>query len=345
MRDQSTLKRMRPSVRKIINLSPDRLIDSRPLREGAELPLLIEPVASGLELLIWASANRAFIESQLLKFGAILFRGFNLKSAAEFEQFIRAVSGELLEYTYASTPRRRVEGQIYTSTEYPAEATIPSHNEMSYSRNWPMKIFFFCAQPAQSGGETPIADSRRVFQSIAPEIRHEFERKGVMYARNYGEKLDLPWQKVFRTSERSEVEDYCRRAGIEFEWKAGNCLKTRQVCQAVSAHPKTGDKVWFNQAHLFHISNLSAEARQQLQASLPEDQLPRNAYYGDGAAIEDSVLDEIREKYEQEAVAFNWAKGDVLMLDNMLSSHGRRPFEGARQVLVGMSEPFGSAAI
>jgi len=46
--------------------------------------------------------------------------------------------------------------------------------------------------------------------------------------------------------------------------------------------------------------------------------------------------------YQQEAVIFPWQAGDILMLDNMLTSHGRKPFVGARKVLVGMAEPFSS---
>ena len=73
-------------------------------------------------------------------------------------------------------------------------------------------------------------------------------------------------------------------------------------------------------------------------AEFTEDDLPTNTYYGDGTPIEPSVLDELREIYRQETVAFPWEKGDVLMLDNMLAAHGRAPFVGTRKVLVGMTD-------
>ena len=198
-----------------------------------------------------------------------------------------------------------------------------------------MMLGFFCIEPAPEGGETPIADSRKVFNLIAPAIRETFISKGVMYVRNYGEALDLSWQNVFQTNDRAEVETYCRKTGIEFEWKDKDILRTSQVCQAVASHPHTGEPVWFNQAHLFHISSLESTVRDSL-LSLADGEPPRNAYYGDGSPIEESALEQIREIYAEEAVIFSWQKQDILLLDNMLAAHGRRPFRGARKIVVGM---------
>src|ERR1700754_2837743 len=102
----------------------------------------------------------------------------------------------------------------------------------------------------------------------------------------------------------------------------------------VVTHPSTGETVWFNHAHMFHVSNLEAKVRESLLREFTEEYLPRNAYYGDGSKIESSILEEIRETYYQTAVTFKWEKGDVLLLDNILASHGREPFVGPRKVLV-----------
>jgi alpha-ketoglutarate-dependent taurine dioxygenase len=335
-----TLKKPRLVTRKGISVSEDALVVARPLRAETPLPLVVEPREEGLDLERWAAANRELLNRQLLTTGTILFRNFRLTTEAELEHFIQTVSGEPLEYTYRSTPRKRVAGKVYTSTEYPADQFIPLHNEMSYTRNWPMKIWFLCLKAAQEGGETPIADSRRVYQRIEPRIRDRFAEKRVMYVRTYGSGMDLPWQEVFQTSDKHAVEDYCRTAGIDFTWVGDHGLRTSQVCQAVATHPVTGDVVWFNQAHLFHVSSLPPVVRDSLLSSYSEENLPRNAYYGDGTRIEPSVLDSIREAYRQETIAFPWQEGDVLMLDNMLAAHGRTPFVGPRKVVVGMAEAF-----
>jgi alpha-ketoglutarate-dependent taurine dioxygenase len=159
-----------------------------------------------------------------------------------------------------------------------------------------------------------------------------------MYTRNYGEGVDLSWQEAFQTTDRALVEQYCRGAHTEFEWKDGDRLKTRQVRQAVATHPRTGETVWFNHAHMFHISNVAPDVRAALLEQFRDEDLPRNAYYGDGTPIEASVLEEIRGIYQEEAVAFPWQAGDIMMLDNFLTSHGREPFVGPRRVVVAMAE-------
>jgi alpha-ketoglutarate-dependent taurine dioxygenase len=270
--------------------------------------------------------------------GGVLFRGFPIESVTDFDTFVRMISPDLASYEFGSTPRSQVHNQVYTSTEYPPHQSIPLHNEQAYTTEWPMKIWFYCSQSSSEGGYTPIADSRGVYQHIPARIKERFIEKGVMYVRNYGNGLDVPWNKVFNTMDRRVVEQYCRSAGIGYEWKADGELRTRQVCQAVAVHPMTLQMVWFNQAHLFHVSNLEPAVRDALLSFVSEEDLPRQAFYGDGTPIETTVLDEIREVYRCLAIQFPWHEGDVLTLDNMLVAHGRTPFKGPRKILVAMAE-------
>ncbi|MEP6570242.1 MAG: TauD/TfdA family dioxygenase [Acidobacteriota bacterium] len=313
------------------------------LRPNSPLPLVVRPEES-VDLVDWAAANSAFIENYLLRNGAILFRDFGISAVADFECLTEAVSGPLLDYSYRSTPRHVVSGRIYSSTEYPANQSIPLHNENSYTRNWPMKLSFFAQEVAEQGGETPLADCRKVYNAIPPEIRECFRDKGLMYVRNYGTGFDLPWQEVFQTSNKLLVEDYCKKARMEFEWVGQDQLRTRQKARAVEIHPRTGDLVWFNQAHLFHVSRLSAEVRDWLLNAYGEQNLPRNVYFADGSAIDEAMLDDISQVYSDQSVVFPWRAGDVLMLDNMLIAHGRKPFVGKRKVVVAIAESNRSVA-
>jgi len=271
---------------------------------------------------------RAQLTSYLQASGAILFRHFAISSVEAFQSVARALSDELLDYTERSTPRSTVAGKILTSTEYPADQSIQMHSEMSYASHWPGKIWFYCVQPAQEGGIPPLADNRKVYRLLDPSVRRLFKEKQVLYVRTYGEQLNLPWQEVFQTEDVRVVEAYCRQAGINFHWQGHKQLRTWQVCQAVIRHPHTNDMLWFKQAHLLHKSSLDARVRTSLLQVMAEDELPRNACFGD--------------VYQQVTVRISWQQGDLVLLDNMLIAHGRDPFSGPRTIVVAMAEKYTS---
>jgi alpha-ketoglutarate-dependent taurine dioxygenase len=327
--------------RKMVTVSPEDLVQTTFLQSNVSLPLVIEPKIQDLDLIDWAKNNRSFIEKFLYKHGGILFRNFKIDDVEKFEQFIKVTSNsELLPYQDGSSPRTLVKGNIYTSTDYPASQRISLHSELSYASTYPLKIYFYCVKPAEKGGETPIADIRKVCDRISLPTRDRFRQKQIMYVRNFGNKLGLSWQKAFETLNIKTVENYCQENDIQVKWKIDGNLQTNQVRPAIVNHPKTGEMVWFNHAAFFHISTLEPKIRQTLLAEFTEAELPYNTYYGDRSAIKPEVIEEIRMAYCQETVTFSWQTGDILMLDNMLTAHGRNPFIGSRQVVVGMAESF-----
>jgi alpha-ketoglutarate-dependent taurine dioxygenase len=329
--------------RKPIRVEQGELV-RRSFLDGLEgFPLVFEPNLENVNLTAWVQGNREAVARDLLRHGAILFRGFGLDSVDRFESFTRAVTPQLIDYRERAAPRVQVGGQVYTSTEFPADQWIPLHHEMSYSHNWPTKIYFYCEQPARSGGRTPIAEDRKVLPALDREVKAKFLEKKVMYVRNYGEGVDLPWQEAFQTTDPTAVEDYCRKAGAEVEWRGHDRLRTRSVRQVVATHPQMGETVWFNHAHMFHMSNLEPQVLSALLSEFAPDELPRNAFYGDGSAIEVEALDHIRKVYRDTSVSFPWQQGDVLLLDNFLVSHGREPFQGPRRILVAMAELYTAA--
>ena len=307
--------------------------------DESRAPLVVQPAQTDVDLVAWAKEHHDFIEPELGRHGALLFRGFDINSVQRFEEFVAATSKGALPYSERSSPRSKVSGNIYTSTDYPATETIFLHNEQSYNLQFPLKIYFFCVTQPARGGQTPIADTRKILAAISPEVRSRFASHGYMYVRNFGSGFGLSWQEAFQTARKSEVEEYCRQHQIECEWH-GERLRTRQVRRAIATHPRTGEQTWFNHATFFHVSTLNCDIRERMLSELGEENLPNNTYYGDGASIEPEVMDHLRQAYLDAKILFDWQQFDVLMVDNMLASHGREPFNGPRQIVAALANPY-----
>lgn len=287
--------------------------------------------------LSWAEENKDCVEKMLQEQGIVVIRGLSIPSSRMFGKVLRCLFNEdLMDYVYRSTPRTQVKDNVYTATEYHNEEVISQHNENAYANKWALRLGFLCMHPAAQGGQTPIADSRLIYRDIPVEIREEFEAKGIKYVRNYND-IDLPWSEVFCTEDKAEVEKFCIDNQLTFEWVTESHLRTCQTNAASQIHPITGEKVWFNQAHLFHVSNLQADVASTLLDSVGVENLPRNTYFGDGSPIDPEHLDIIRNVIIKHKMRFDWQKNDLMLLDNMLYTHGREAYEGQRKVLVGMA--------
>jgi alpha-ketoglutarate-dependent taurine dioxygenase len=306
---------------------------------GIALPLVVEPEGDGVELADWAAAHRQQVEALLSRHGALLFRGFAVAPGSGFPRFAAAVGSGALSYTQRSTRRTAAGEGVYTSTEYPASHAIKLHSENAFQRQWPTRIMFHSVTPAETGGATPLADNVAVYDAIAPEVRDELVARGIRYLRNFGGGLELPWQEAFQTDDPADVEAYCTRVGIEWEWKPGDRLKTTEVLPAAIWLPSAGRPAWFNQAHLFHVTNLAPAVRDALLQAVPADDLPRHAHYGDGEPIPDEHLEAVRAAYDACLVRFPWRRDDVTLVDNLRVCHGRDPYTGDRKVLVSLSDP------
>jgi alpha-ketoglutarate-dependent taurine dioxygenase len=290
------------------------------------------------------AADAAWLDRQLRTGGALLLRGFDVDTVEKFSELVGAFSGGgLRQYQGGASPRTAMLGgarPIYSSTDYPPECELPLHNELSYSDDYPSRIYFMCLTEPEVGGETTLGDSRRILDGMPPSVRAAFEQKGLRYIRHLwpGAGSGYSWQDVFGSDDPTAVERRCVAMNAQFEWLPSDILRITQDRPAIAMHPDTGEEVWFNQADGFHPSGLDpALYREFLQLCGSEDRFRLNVTFGDGSAISADMLSQVRTIVRRETRPHAWRKGDVLVLDNLLTAHGRRPFRGARRIVTAMS--------
>ncbi|CAN5442493.1 hypothetical protein BH18ACI1_BH18ACI1_22350 [soil metagenome] len=245
----------------------------------------------------------------------------------------------MLDYGGGASPRVELGGGVYTSTEYPAHLRLALHNELSYSSKYPAHLYFCCLIASEKGGETPLADSRNLLKKIDADVTSQFKNKKIRYERNLDSdpSSGFSWQNAFETDDKQMVENYCRKSEIDFKWKDNSGLWLSEILPATATHPKTGEEVWFNQAEGFHPCSLDKETYQSLISMMREDGFRLNVRFGDGTKIDVSTIKHISKVIQNEMVLFPWQVGDILVLDNMLTAHGRMPFSGERKIILAMT--------
>lgn len=340
----SELPRLPAKRRLVVHSTQDLVALQLPTAGSLDIPL-ISPTTDRVDLVAWCADNRERLNELRRRHGAIALRGFRVGDADGLRRLVLAMGDEPMAYLERSSPRMRVGEDVYTSTEYAASQAIRMHCENSYASHWPRHIAFYCRTPADAGGATPIADCRRVLAALDPAIVAEFRARGVRYIRNFHPELGLSWREVFAVDTREQAEARCRATQSGFEWSHDGVLRTWRNAPAVVLHPHTREPTWFNHAAFFHVSSLPQEIASGLLQRHEYLALPNHTYYGDGGVIDDATVAAINRAYDDNALGFDWRREDVVLLDNMLYSHGRARYSGPRSVLVSMSDRIAASAV
>jgi alpha-ketoglutarate-dependent taurine dioxygenase len=298
----------------------------------------------------WIAEHKPAIEQIIVEAGAVVLRGFPIGDSAAFDHLISLFPSTAFDYSGGATPRERVEGRVFEATRAPPEMKITLHQEMAYLPRYPMRLAFYCNRAPLTGGETIIADMRAFDRRIDRTFRARVRDLGVLYTRNFRppgtstgnavfDAVHRCWTDAFSTQDPASAEAQCHAIGLETEWRADGSLTTRYRGQGVLAHPSTGQEIWFNQLaqqRFWSPGNLGAALSAEFQRLYGGKPKPYAACYGNGEEVDDADIDALFPIYDDLTIAFPWNDGDVMILDNIFTAHGRNPFTGARNVQVAL---------
>lgn len=289
----------------------------------------------------WLVNHSLTIKQYAMQHGAVLFRGFPIAQAADFDRVRQSLPMIPMPYFGGAAVRKLIYGEhIFTTNESPPSEPIPYHHELSQTPEPPDYICFYCETPSRSGGETPLLDSRAMYRFIAekfPRFTQDLEALGVKYVRILPERDDpssaigRSWQSTWQTQNREEAEQRMREQGMQWEWLAGGELKTiTRALPALRTDPRDGTPVFFN-------SMIAAYKGWVDSRNTPE----KSVLLGNNSPLPAEILEAIFEFMGAQAVAIPWQKGDVIFIDNWITMHARNPFSGARRILaaIGRATP------
>jgi len=298
-------------------------------------PPLLQVEATG-DASRWVVEHRDALRASVVEHGALLVRGLGLRDAAETGAVFRQL-GSLMTERESFASRRYYADGVYSSSKWPPNQPMCMHHELSYALEFPSLMLFACLVAPTDGGATPVAESQALLHALPAELVQRFERGGWLLIRNYNDEIGASLAEAFGTDDRDAVESYCRANAIRFEWRPDGGLRTWQRRSAVVKHPLTGQRCWFNQIAFLNEWTIDPEVREYLVEVCGEDGLPFNTRFGDGTPIGPDVVQLINEAYDANTMRERWQAGDLMLVDNVRTAHGREAFAGAREVVVGMA--------
>ncbi|CAN1168449.1 Clavaminate synthase-like protein At3g21360 [Linum perenne] len=297
------------------------------------------PSSSLADFISVIESQKPYIESLLQKTGAILFRGFPVSTASQFNQVVEAFDYADQPYLGGSATRTHVVGRVFTSNESPPHQKIPFHHEMAYASEFPTKLFFFCEVEPGSGGETPIVLSYRIYERMKekyPEFVTKLEKEGLIFNRvmtgedDPSSAVGRGWKSTFSTDDRVVAQERATKLGMKLEWidetEHSLAIKTVGPIPAFKRDKTTPHRViWWNSL----VASYTAFGDELNDPT-------KSVAFGNGEALPDDVVYDCQRIMDEESVAIPWQNGDVLLVDNLAVQHARKHFTPPRRVLAAL---------
>ena len=184
-----------------------------------------------------------------------------------------------------------------------------------------------------------MADSTAVLNALPRDLVDRFEREGWMLVRNYNDEIGASYAEAFGTADRGAVEQLL----------PGQRDRVRVAARRRAAHPAAALRDRPPPGHRAPLLVQPDRVPQRVDHGAGGARVPGGHLRRRRAAVQHPVRERRPDRPGDRAAAQQRVRGAhraravaarrPVLVDNIRSAHAREPYEGPREVLVGMTDP------
>ena len=270
------------------------------------------------------------IQQKLLLERAALLRNTGMSELRQMAEWCERLGLKPMDYSGGAGHREDVGSGVLSVGTEPHYCDIEPHSEMCYWTEYPRYILFGCIEIPKSGGDTVIADNRRVTEEIrASKTGQKIFDRGVRYYRRFSDatKPDSTpstktWQENFTCEQFSSLQVLCAQHQWDLIQQADGSVEISYAETGYEFDPVSRKNLLFvSMARLARAFDDWPPYNQ-----LENHQRPFDMTYADGEPFSQQDLDSLQQAFARHSISIAWQPGDIAVLDNLIWPHARPPY-------------------
>ncbi|MEM7562048.1 MAG: TauD/TfdA family dioxygenase [Pseudomonadota bacterium] len=276
-------------------------------------------------------ATLDLMQQKLMHERAAVLRNTGMTELNQMAQWSDLLGLCQMDYSGGAGHREDLGSGVLSVGTEPHYCDIEPHSEMCYWTSYPKYILFGCIEIPSNGGETVIADNRKVTQ----EIRHtatgeKIYQRGVRYYRRFFDATNpdsIPstksWQENFGCEDIAGLEALCTSQNWDLIAQKDGSVEVSYAEIGYEFDTQSKSNLLFiSMARLARAFDDWPPYNE-----LPDHLRPFDMTYANGDAFSQEDLDCLQQSFARHSIAIHWQPGDIAVLDNIIWPHARPPYQ------------------
>lgn len=287
---------------------------------------------------------RAHMNFIFEKYGAVHLVNTGFTNTNEFNAATKVLMSSHMDYKGGANNRIPIEANVF-DTGAPKEADLHYHHEMAYVGQSCKWVSFGAIEATTNPlkGATYISENNGATAMLMnTSFGQKLQEKGLCYVRklpdqHHFQKNELDtsivynyWQTSCETDDPLEAQKIMEAKGLEVEWETspifGRYMVTKYYVSTMEYDPYTDKNVLFASVADDYAWFDSWPGLRDL----PHQERPLKLTFGDGEVMTRDEKQLWVDCFDQNGVPIMWGKGDLAIICNYRTAHGRPKYELAK---------------